>query len=88
MQTRYAKLPATYRPYPGMNIALPRPPAIWTRAGLTAFAAIAFVALTAAQTAPAEDGTSIEAVKGRLANAQAREDLEPSYALKPGQRPR
>ncbi|MEO8007646.1 MAG: hypothetical protein ABI728_03885, partial [Betaproteobacteria bacterium] len=59
-----------------MKIALTRPMAVRIAACLMAPAAIGFVLSVAAQTGPGADDASIEAIKGRLASVQARQDLE------------
>ncbi|MGB8433542.1 MAG: hypothetical protein WCE38_04710, partial [Burkholderiales bacterium] len=61
-----------------MKRALPRMIAAWVLACCSAFVSIGFTGPVAAQTAPDAERTSIEAMKGRLSDALARQDVEPT----------
>ncbi len=52
--------------------------AAWILACCSALLSIGFIEPVAAQTAPAVERTAIEALKGRLSDAQARQDLDPA----------
>jgi len=57
---------------------VPRLRAVRIAACLFAFTALEFASAATAQTAPATERASIEAVKSRLSDARARQDLEPA----------
>jgi len=52
--------------------------AAWILACCSAFASVALVSPATAQTVPDAERTSIEVLKGRLSDALARQDLEPT----------
>jgi len=61
-----------------MTSAVMKPRAVWITVCVFAVGALLFAALATAQTTPAATRTSIEAIKGRLSDIQARQDLEPA----------